>query len=96
MIVHLVMLILLGLVAAPAPLKQEIRDGVEALAPRAEAAIEGAGSALEYFHQQGWVHRDVRITQPTYVQGCAEGMTIWRKSVNISPNTCFFYFALPL
>lgn len=42
-------------------LKQEIRNvGAEALAWRAERMIEQLAEGLEYFHQQNWVHRDLK------------------------------------
>jgi serine/threonine protein kinase len=45
----------------PAPnLKQALRSGPEALAPLVGAIIERAAEGLGYFHDQGWLHRDVK------------------------------------
>jgi len=45
----------------PAPnLKQLINQGIEALWPTASDIIRKAGEGLSYFHQQGWIHRDVK------------------------------------
>jgi serine/threonine protein kinase len=41
-------------------LKQEVRLGVEKMAWRVEKIIERAAEGLHYFHEQGWVHRDIK------------------------------------
>ena len=41
-------------------LKQAIHDGVDNLAFYSQQIIEQAAEGLEYFHGQGWVHRDVK------------------------------------
>lgn len=45
----------------PAPnLKQLINQGIEALWPTAADIIRKAGEGLAYFHEQNWIHRDVK------------------------------------
>jgi len=45
----------------PAPnMKQRIRQGRDFVWPRARGIIEQAAEALHYFHEQGWVHRDIK------------------------------------
>lgn len=41
-------------------LKQKLREGVAKIAHRAERIIDQAADGLHYFHEQGWVHRDVK------------------------------------
>lgn len=41
-------------------LKQEVRLGVDKLAWRVEKIIERSAEGLHYFHEQGWVHRDIK------------------------------------
>jgi serine/threonine protein kinase len=47
------------LFAAP-NLKQLILQGVDALAPIADALVRRAAEGLSYLHSKGWVHRDVK------------------------------------
>jgi len=41
-------------------LKQHIVQGIEPLAPIAQTIIRKAAEGLSYFHQHGWVHRDIK------------------------------------
>ena len=41
-------------------LKQTINDGYRQVAHKAPQIIEQAAAGLNYFHQQGWVHRDIK------------------------------------
>jgi serine/threonine protein kinase len=41
-------------------LKQEIRGGVSWFAWRVDKIIERAAEGLHYFHEQSWVHRDIK------------------------------------
>lgn len=41
-------------------LKQHIVQGIESLAPIAQGIIRKAAEGLSYFHQHGWVHRDIK------------------------------------
>ena len=41
-------------------LKQKLREGADKIAHRAEGIIDRAADGLHYFHEQGWVHRDVK------------------------------------
>jgi serine/threonine protein kinase len=41
-------------------LKQKIREGAERIAPQIEVIIDHASEGLHYFHDQGWVHRDIK------------------------------------
>jgi serine/threonine protein kinase len=47
------------LFAAP-NLKQLINQGIETLWPSAVDIIRQAGAGLSYFHEQGWIHRDIK------------------------------------
>lgn len=41
-------------------LKQKLREGAAKIAFRAERVIDQAAEGLHYFHEHGWVHRDVK------------------------------------
>ena len=41
-------------------LKQKLREGADKIADRAEGIIDKAAQGLHYFHEQGWVHRDIK------------------------------------
>lgn len=41
-------------------LKQKLREGADKLAPHVEDIIKHTAEGLHYFHEQGWVHRDVK------------------------------------
>ncbi len=41
-------------------LKQVIQGNFDSLAPLAHGAILQAGEGLSYFHNQGWIHRDIK------------------------------------
>lgn len=41
-------------------LKQQINEGVERLHYRLEAILAEAARSLDYMHDQGWVHRDIK------------------------------------
>jgi len=45
----------------PAPnLKQVIQQNFDSIAPLAKRCITQAAEGLAYFHEQGWIHRDVK------------------------------------
>lgn len=41
-------------------LKQKIREGVDKIAHQVEGIIQRSAAGLHYFHEQGWVHRDIK------------------------------------
>ena len=41
-------------------LKQQINEGIDRLHFRLEAILIAAAKALDYMHDQGWVHRDIK------------------------------------
>ncbi len=44
----------------PANLRNMLAKGRDSLAPKMQKIVEQAAEGLGYFHQQGWLHRDVK------------------------------------